>query len=175
MLIARKNYIHLRPSKRALCVLHFCFHTRTEPVVLGYCVNRESLPIFYRARCRIPEACRLSAPLRTARPKIQYAIHCQSLAQRSAMEQQHKLAQLQKSASAQERNRHANPPVGSPPPPSRLHRAAVQSLPPKPKLRARRLDGLGWLCWSVGFDKFGATMGRTGRPNLIHYAIGDSA
>ena len=28
---------------------------------------------------------------------------------------------------------------------------------------------------SMGFDYFGATMGRTGWPILIHYAIGDSA
>jgi len=27
----------------------------------------------------------------------------------------------------------------------------------------------------MGFDYFGATMGRTGWPILIHYAIGDSA
>ncbi len=38
-------------------------------------------------------------------------------------------------------------------------------------LRQQGLPLLGVL----GFDWFGATMGRTGRPNLIHYAISHSA
>ncbi len=38
-----------------------------------------------------------------------------------------------------------------------------------------RVATAGSICArSVGFGQFGATMGRTGRPNLIHYAISDS-
>ena len=55
----------------------------------------------------------------------------------------------------------------------RRRRLADDAAAPAPLARLRQQGPTS--ARSVGFDQFGATMGRTGRSNLMHYTIGDSA